>query len=48
MLKINNYETQNKDDSNEKWKIYLFEYLKGNLKERLDEMIETSENKSFL
>ena len=47
MLKINEYETQNKDNSNNKWKIYLFEHLKGNLKKRLDEMIETSENKSF-
>ena len=47
MLKINEYETKNKDDSKDKWKIYLFEHLKGNLKKRLDEMIETSENKSF-
>ena len=47
MLKINEYQTQNKDDSKDKWKIYLYEHLTGNLKERLDEMIETSENKSF-
>ena len=41
------YQTQNNDDSKDKWKIYLFENIKGNLRQRLDEMIETSENKSF-
>ena len=41
------YQTQNNDDSKDKWKIYLYENIKGNLRQRLDEMIETSENKSF-
>ena len=42
------YKTKNNDDSEDKWKIYLFEYLNGNLKQRFDEMIETSQYKSFL
>ena len=41
------YGTKNNDESEDKWKIYLFENLTGNLRERLKEMIETSENKSF-
>ena len=41
------YKTKNNDDSEDKWKIYLFDILTGNLKERLDEMIETSEYKNF-
>ena len=41
------YKTKNNDDSEDKWKIYLFEHLTGNLRERFDEMIETSEYKSF-
>ena len=41
------YKTKNNDDSEDKWRIYLFDFLTGNLKERLDEMIETSENKNF-
>ena len=41
------YGTKNNDESEDKWKIYLFENLTGNLRERVKEMIETSENKSF-
>ena len=44
---LKDYETKSNDNSDDRWKIYLFEYLKGNLKQRLDEMIETSEYKSF-
>ena len=39
------YDTKNNDDSENKWKIYLFENFKGILKERLDVMIEKSEYK---
>ena len=41
------YDTKNNDDSENKWKIYLFENFKGILKERLEEMIEKSEYKLF-
>ena len=41
------YNTKNNDNSVDKWKIYLFEIFNGILRERLDEMIENSEYKSF-
>ena len=47
MDSLNDYEVKSNDNSDDKWKIYLFELLKGNLRTRLDEMIETSEYKSF-
>ena len=41
------YNTKNNDNSSDKWKIYLFEIFNGILRERVDEMIENSEYKSF-
>ena len=45
-----NYEVKYNDDSSnsdERWKLYLFKGLKGNLRKRLDEMISHSEYELF-
>ena len=44
---INEYETHNKTDSKDAWRIYLYEIFNGSLRNRLNEMISSSENKHF-
>ena len=38
---------KNLDNSKDKWKTYLYEHIQGNLRNRLDSMIDSSEYKLF-
>ena len=44
---FNDYDTKDYDNSEDKWKPYLFEGIQGELKKRLNTMIECSEYKDF-
>lgn len=44
---INEYETHNKTDSKDAWRIYLYDIFNGTLRKRLNEMISLRENKHF-
>jgi len=44
---LNDYKANNLDDSEDKWKTYLYIGINGELRKRLDEMIMKSEYKDF-
>ena len=45
--KLKDYKANNLDDSEDKWKTYLYEGIKGELRKRLDEIISKSEYNQF-
>ena len=44
---LNDYKANNLDNSKDKWKTYLYEDIQGELRKRLDSMINTSEYRLF-